>query len=100
MKERLLSRHFDLGMRDKLERRLRQLSYDTAPPRWSKAQFRCAIDTLGIDRIMFGSDHPIEVDYVDRAVKLIKSDWFGDVERRQICHDNALTFFQLPADPS
>ena len=99
MKERLLSRYYDLGMRDKLERRLRQFSYDTAPPRWSKAQFRCAIDTLGIDRIMFGSDHPIEADYVDRAVKLIQSDWFSDVERRQICHANARAFFQLPADP-
>jgi predicted TIM-barrel fold metal-dependent hydrolase len=99
MKERLLSRYYDLGMRDKLERRLRQFSYDTAPPRWSKAQFRCAIDTLGIDRIMFGSDHPIEADYVYRAVKLIQSDWFSDVERRHICHANAHEFFQLPADP-
>ncbi len=95
MKERVLSRYYDLGMRDVLDRRERQLFFDTAPPRWSRAQCRCAVETLGADRIMFGSDHPIEADYVDRAVRLIESDWFNDAERERICHANAKEFFGL-----
>jgi predicted TIM-barrel fold metal-dependent hydrolase len=95
MKERILSRYYDLGMREALDRRERQLFFDTAPPRWSRAQCRCAVDTLGIDRIMFGSDHPIEADYVDRAVRLIDSDWFSEAERARICHANAKEFFGL-----
>jgi len=95
MKERLLSRYYDVGLRDTLERRLRQLWFDTAPPRWSKSQCRCAVETLGSDRIMFGSDNPIETDYVDRAVRLIESDAFGPAERERICHANAQEFFAL-----
>jgi len=96
MKERIFSRYYDLGMRDKLERRLQRLAFDTAPPRWSKAQIRCAVETLGVDRIMFGSDHPIEADYVDRAVQIIESDYFTDAERAHVCHRNAEAFFGLP----
>jgi predicted TIM-barrel fold metal-dependent hydrolase len=96
MKERIFSRYYDLGMRDKLERRLQRLAFDTAPPRWSKAQIRCALETLGVDRIMFGSDHPIEADYVDRAVQIIESDYFTDAERAHVCHRNAEAFFGLP----
>ena len=95
MKERILSRYFDLGMREVLERRLRHIHFDTAPPRWSRPECRCAVETLGSDRIMFGSDHPITDDYLDRAVKLISSDWFSDAEREQICRANARRFFRL-----
>jgi predicted TIM-barrel fold metal-dependent hydrolase len=93
MKERILSRYFDLGMRDALEKRLQQFWFDTAPPRWSRPECRCAVETLGADRIMFGSDHPIADDYVDRAVKLIDSDWFSERERALILRGNAERFF-------
>lgn len=95
MKERILSRYFDLGMRDKLERRLQHFWFDTAPPRWSRPECRCAVDTLGARRIMFGSDHPIANDYIDRAVQLIGSDVFTAEERRLIRRDNAAAFFGL-----
>jgi len=93
MKQRILSRYFDLGMRDVLERRLRNIWFDTAPPRWSRPECRCAVETLGADRIMFGSDHPIAEDYLERAVALIRSDWFSDDERSKIARSNAESFF-------
>jgi len=97
MKERILSRYFDLGMRETLERRLRHFWFDTAPPRWSRPECRCVIDTLGAGRIMFGSDHPIVGDYLDRAIALVASEAFGDEERRLIRRGNAARFFNLTA---
>ncbi|MFO1363862.1 MAG: amidohydrolase family protein [Burkholderiales bacterium] len=93
MKERILSRYFDLGMREVLEGRLRRIWFDTAPPRWSRAECRCAVDTLGADRIMFGSDHPIAEDYLDRAVRLLDGGAFSADERRLIARGNAEAFF-------
>jgi predicted TIM-barrel fold metal-dependent hydrolase len=93
MKERILSRYYDLGMREVLERRLRAFWFDTAPPRWSRAEYRCAVQTLGADRIFFGSDHPIAEDYLDRAVALLRSDCFSEEERNRIGRLNAEAFF-------
>ncbi len=95
MKQRILSRYFDLGLRDTLERRLRQIHFDTAPPRWSRPECRCAVETLGADRIMFGSDHPISEQYLDQAVAMVDSDWFSAGEREQILRANAKKFFGL-----
>jgi predicted TIM-barrel fold metal-dependent hydrolase len=95
MKERILSRYYDMGMRDVLDRRLRQIWFDTAPPRWSRWECRCAVETLGVDRIMFGSDHPIAEDYLDRAVQLINAEWFAKDEREKIARLNAEAFFAL-----
>ncbi len=40
-------------------RLMQQIWYDTAPSFWqSPAEIRCAIDTLGVDRILLGSDYP------------------------------------------
>jgi predicted TIM-barrel fold metal-dependent hydrolase len=44
---------------------------------------------------MFGSDHPIEDNYLDHAVRLIESEWFSNEERQQMCHRNARQFFKL-----
>lgn len=97
MKERILSRYFDLGMRETLERRLRRIWFDTAPPRWSRAECRCAVETLGADRILFGSDHPIAEDYVDRAVRLLETGGFSESERDLIARINAERFFGAQA---
>jgi predicted TIM-barrel fold metal-dependent hydrolase len=93
MKERILSRYYDLGMRATLESRLRHFWFDTAPPRWSRPECRCAVETLGVDRIMFGSDHPIADDYVDRALQLLNSGWFTREEEAKIGRHNAHDFF-------
>ncbi|HKQ28150.1 MAG TPA: amidohydrolase family protein [Burkholderiales bacterium] len=91
MKERILSRYYDLGMREVLEKRLSHFWFDTAPPRWSSAEYRCAIEQLGTSRVLFGSDHPIADDYLDRAVALLAG--FSEEERTQIGRLNAEAFF-------
>jgi predicted TIM-barrel fold metal-dependent hydrolase len=93
MKNRILDRYYDRGLRDTLERRLRHFWFDTAPPRWSRAELRCALETLGSERILFGSDHPIADDYLDRAVAMLAQDVFAEPDRRRILRDNAEAFF-------
>jgi uncharacterized protein len=95
LKQRILGRHYDMGLRQTLESRLQRIFFDTAPPRWSKPELRCAIETLGADHIMFGSDHPIEEDYLDQAVSLVESDCFSDDEREKVRYRNARDFFRL-----
>jgi predicted TIM-barrel fold metal-dependent hydrolase len=97
MKQRILDRYYDRGLRETLERRLRHFWFDTAPPRWSKIEYRCAVDTLGADRIMLGSDHPIADDYIDRAVALLRSDCYSADEREKIGRLNAERFFSRAA---
>jgi len=42
-------------------RLMQQIWYDTAPSFWqSPAEIRCAIETLGVDRILLGSDYPAQ----------------------------------------
>jgi predicted TIM-barrel fold metal-dependent hydrolase len=95
MKQRILSRYYDVGMREMLERRLSRFWFDTAPPRWSRAEYRCAVETLGAERIVFGSDHPIAEDYLDRALKILSSDTFSEEERERIGRANAQEIFSL-----
>ena len=63
----------------------------TAPPPSSRAEYRCAM--LGTSRIVFGSDHPIADDYLDRAVALLAG--FSEEERTQIGRLNAEVFFAV-----
>ena len=81
LKQRILGRHYDMGLRQTLESRLQRIFFDTVLPRWSKPELHCAIETLGAEHIMFGSDHPIEDAYLDQAVRLIESDCFSNEER-------------------
>ena len=37
---------------------LAQIYVDTAPPYWTSAEVRFAIETLGSDQVLFGSDYP------------------------------------------
>ena len=97
MKNRILSRYYDQGLKEKLERRLRQIHFDTAPPRYSRTECRAAVETLGADRIMFGSDHPIGEQYLDEEVRMVDSDWFSGEEREKILRANAQAFFALPS---
>lgn len=95
MKERLLSRYYESGLQTTLERRLRSIWFDTAPPRWSRPGIRCAVETIGADRIVFGSDQPIGVDYIDRAKAILDSGWFSAEEREKIGSANARELFEL-----
>ena len=99
MKNRILDRYYDRGLRETLDRRLRHFWFDTAPPRWSRAECRCAVEQLGAERILFGSDHPIADDYLDRAIAMLRSEAFTDEERERILKANARAFFNSGQRP-
>jgi predicted TIM-barrel fold metal-dependent hydrolase len=55
------------------------------------------VETLGTGRIVFGSDHPIAEDYLDRALKILESEVFSDEERERIGRANAEELFTRPS---
>ena len=68
---------------------------------WPPA-LRCAIDTVGVDRIVFGSDYPLRRT-LDEAVRDIRDSWLGDDEKASILGGVAARWFgpePLRADPA
>jgi predicted TIM-barrel fold metal-dependent hydrolase len=55
------------------------------------------VEQLGADRILFGSDHPIADDYIDRAVAMLASEPFSEADREKITRLNAERFFSRAA---
>ena len=58
--------------------------------------FKCALEVLGPDRLLFSADYPFE-SMTDAAV------WFdatpiSDAEKKQIGRDNAIKLFKLNLD--
>ncbi|NIB38897.1 amidohydrolase [Pseudomaricurvus alkylphenolicus] len=72
----------------------REHFYITTSGNFSDASFRCALETVGKDRICFCTDYPFE--RMDDA-----ANWFdnttliNDAERRQIGRENAIELFKL-----
>ena len=57
------------------------------------------MEQLGADRLLFGSDHPIADDYLDRAIAMLRSEAFADEERERILKTNARAFFNSGQRP-
>lgn len=58
---------------------------------------RCAIDTVGVDHILFGSDYPHVIGDVAGTTDLL-DDMLGRRDKRKIFGDNAAPLFGLKAD--
>ncbi len=68
---------------------------------WPPA-LRCAIDTVGVDRIVFGSDYPLRRT-LDEAVRDIRDSWLGDDDKASILGGVAARWFgpePLRANPA
>jgi predicted TIM-barrel fold metal-dependent hydrolase len=73
---------------------LNQMYFDTAPPFWYKAEVRCAIETLGADHICYGSDYPIQPDWIGRSLELVTGqEGLSDDALADILGRNALRVF-------
>lgn len=59
----------------------------------SDAPLRCALDTLGGDRVLFSADYPFE--NALEAGEWIEAAPISDKERRAVCHDNAAALMRL-----
>lgn len=73
-----------------------------AAAKWSgspyAAQFEWVCRQMGVDRLLFGSDYP--VDSLTTAIDGLGALGFNDVEMRRIAHDNACDLFGLHAKTS
>ena len=58
---------------------------------WAPA-LRCAIDTVGVERIVFGSDYPLRCT-LDEAVRDISDSWLEDDEKSAILGEVATRWF-------
>lgn len=82
---------FDPADRPNLERRpsevLRQNLYVTTSGRFYEPAFRLTADALGIDRVMFGTDHPYET--MTEGVEFIEGLKLSQEDEAKVYHLNA-----------
>jgi aminocarboxymuconate-semialdehyde decarboxylase len=57
---------------------------------------RCAVDTMGADRVLLGSDAPFRGPIV-RAVTDVEQSFLGEVDQRLVLSETALATFRIPA---
>ena len=78
---------------------LRRIWFDTAPSFFQgPAQIRCAIETLGLDRIVFGSDYPAGTKsgiVMPEGVGHIQNLGLSDAEKNALLSETARELFRL-----
>lgn len=96
MKDRVLASFgFHGGKLVDFESRLDHFYFDTAPPFWGKAAVDCAIATLGPQRILFGTDHPLGSNFLIRGVDMVEGWQLGATTRQAVLCDNARNFWKV-----
>jgi uncharacterized protein len=78
-------------------RRAERLYFDTAPPQWPAASLRHAVEQLGAEHVLFGSDYPIQDSYLANAVRMFEDAGFDERTRRLVGWENTARLFGLPA---
>lgn len=85
------------GEDDRFGQGLKQVYMDTAPPYWSSAEVRFATEMLGPDRVVFGSDYPVNVggrDNLSEARSIVEG--LPDTTvRAQVLGGNAAALFGI-----
>ena len=84
-------------LKKEVKQRLKHVSFDTAasPYLYDSRVYRLAIELIGVEKILFGSDFPLlpPTRYVDE----MKAAGLSDDEMEQICGLNAAKLFNLTA---
>ena len=97
IKERLAPDYYCGAPRDLFDRHMGQLYFDTAPPFWGARELKTAIEILGAEQVMLGSDYPFILD-LNQATSSIETLPVTEDERRAILGENALRLFGLSRD--
>jgi predicted TIM-barrel fold metal-dependent hydrolase len=75
---------------------LRRIWVDTAPTGWQGApEVRHAIETLGVDRVCYGSDYPAGDSVMRAGIALIESLQLSAHEHAMVCSANAKECFRF-----
>lgn len=77
------------------ESRLDHFYFDTAPPYWPKHAFNHALQTLGPQRILFGTDHPIIPTYINRAIAMAEGWQMDPGVRQAVMCENARRLWNI-----
>ena len=73
----------------------RQFFFDTAPARWRYSHLECAVDNLGSDHILFGSDYPTKLSSLNHSLEIFRQARFSEEDKRKILGENAAKLFNL-----
>ena len=82
-------------LKKEVKQRLAHVYFDTAasPYLYDPKVYRLAIDLIGVDKILFGSDYPLLTP--DRYFDEMKIAGLSDAEMQQVCGLNAAKLFNL-----
>jgi aminocarboxymuconate-semialdehyde decarboxylase len=72
---------------------LRMMYFDTVS--YHAPAVRCAIDTIGADRLVFGTDAPMLLSLKRRGIEVIEEVGLGEVDRRRIFGETARMLLKL-----
>ncbi|SFK06918.1 2,3-dihydroxybenzoate decarboxylase [Amycolatopsis sacchari] len=72
---------------------LRENFYITTSGHFSDPALLCAVETVGIDRVLFAVDYPFELN--SEGVEFIDNAPISDEDRAKICHRNAEALLKL-----
>jgi predicted TIM-barrel fold metal-dependent hydrolase len=73
----------------------RQFFFDTGPGRWKSYHLECAVNSLGSDHILLGSDYPVDPRCLARSVETLKEMRVSEEDKRKILCENAAKLFRL-----
>ena len=94
VKNRLTPSYYEGGAHP-FERYIKQIYFDTAPALWGESELRCAVEVLGADRIVLGSDYPLSLSFMSDAVSLVNGLRADAETREQLMWKNAAGLFGI-----
>jgi predicted TIM-barrel fold metal-dependent hydrolase len=96
MRDRILASYIQHGEKPvDFKSRLDHFYFDTAPPYWLKAPLDCALETLGPQRILFGTDYPLSSDFQTRGIAMVERWQINPTIRNLVLCENARKLWKI-----
>jgi predicted TIM-barrel fold metal-dependent hydrolase len=92
LKNRLNPAYFDSRSKGFFSKYRKRIFVDTAPPFWSPEEILFAVDMMGENQVLMGSDFPT-IGQLGNAVKIITTAKTSAAIKRKVLGDNALRLF-------
>ena len=72
-----------------------QVHFDTAPAQWSRHQVECAVGTLGLRHIVFGTDYPVIGDMLQTGMATMREAHLSPEDKERILGGNLAELLQV-----